>query len=42
MVYNWDRNERDEGFDELGAAVIFFTLVSLIVSAAYLVTSFAS
>lgn len=42
MAYNWDRNERDEGFDELGAAVIFLTLVSLIISAAHLVKNFAS
>ena len=41
MAYNWDRNERDEGFDDLGAAVILLTLVSLIVSAACLVTSVA-
>ncbi len=33
--------EENTGYDELGAAVIFLMLISLIISAAYLVTSFA-
>lgn len=37
MAYDWNRNERDGRFDELAAALIFFTIVSLLLASAYLV-----
>ena len=41
MAYNWNRNECDGRFDELAAAIIFFTVVTLLLASAYLVTTFA-
>ncbi|WP_272872442.1 hypothetical protein [Agrobacterium tumefaciens] len=41
MTYDWNRNERDGRFDELAAALIFFTVVTLLLASAYLVTSLA-
>jgi len=42
MAYDWDRNERDGRFDELAAGLIFFTIITLLLALAYLVTSLAS
>lgn len=42
MAYDWDRNERDGRFDELVAGLIFFTIITLLLASAYLVTSLAS
>jgi len=42
MAYDWDRNERDGQFDELAAGLIFFTIITLLLASAYLVTSLAS
>lgn len=42
MAYDWDRNERDDRFDELAAGLIFFTIITLLLASAYLVTSLAS
>ncbi|MGV2068917.1 MULTISPECIES: hypothetical protein [Agrobacterium] len=42
MAYDWNRNERDGRFDELAAALIFFTVVSLLLASAYLVTGLAA
>jgi hypothetical protein len=39
MAYDWNRNERDGRFDELAAALIFFTLL---LASAYLVTGLAA
>ncbi len=36
-----NRNEREGMFDELAAALIFFTIVSLLLASAYMVTTFA-
>ncbi len=41
MAYDWNRNEHDGRFDELAAALIFFTIVCLLLASAYLVTSLA-
>jgi len=42
LAYDWDRNERDGRFDELAAGLIFFTIITLLLVSAYLVTSLAS
>ena len=42
MAYDWDRNERDGRIDELAAGLIFFTIITLLLVSAYLVTSLAS
>ncbi|WP_312941786.1 hypothetical protein [Agrobacterium pusense] len=42
MAYDWDRNERDGRFNELAAGLIFFTIITLLLASAYLVTSLAS
>jgi hypothetical protein len=42
LAYDWDRNERDGRFDELAAGLIFFTIITLLLASAYLVTSLAS
>ncbi|AHK02704.1 hypothetical protein [Agrobacterium tumefaciens] len=42
MAYDWNRNERDDRFDELAAGLIFFTIVSLLLASAYLVTGLAA
>jgi len=42
MAYDWNRNERDDRFDELAAGLIFFTVVSLLLASAYLVTGLAA
>lgn len=39
MAYDWDRDGR---FDELAAGLIFFTIITLLLASAYLVTSLAS
>jgi hypothetical protein len=41
LAYDWNRNEREGMFDELAAALIFFTIVSLLLASAYMVTTFA-
>lgn len=41
MAYDWNRNERDGRFDELAAVLVFFTVVTLLLASAYLVTSLA-
>lgn len=41
MAYDWNRNECEGMFDELAAVLIFFTIVSLLLASAYLVTTFA-
>ncbi|MBB4408144.1 MULTISPECIES: hypothetical protein [Agrobacterium tumefaciens complex] len=42
MAYDWNRNERDGRFDELAVALIFFTVVTLLLASAYLVTGLAA
>ncbi|WIE39391.1 hypothetical protein G6L16_023515 [Agrobacterium tumefaciens] len=42
MAYDWNRNEREGMFDELAAGLIFFTVVSLLLASAYLVTGLAA
>lgn len=42
MAYDWNRNERDDRFDELAAGLIFFTVVCLLLASAYLVTGLAA
>ncbi|WP_262517170.1 hypothetical protein [Agrobacterium tumefaciens] len=41
MAYDWNRNERDGSFDELAAALILFTVITLLLASVYLVTSLA-
>lgn len=42
MAYDWNRNEREGRLDELAAALIFFTVVTLLLASAYLVTTYAA
>jgi len=42
LAYDWDRNERDGRFDELAAGLIFFTIITLLLLSAYLVTGLAA
>jgi len=42
LAYDWDRNERVGRFDELAAGLIFFTIISLLLVSAYLVTGLAA
>ncbi|WP_286084895.1 hypothetical protein [Agrobacterium sp. 33MFTa1.1] len=42
MAYDWDRNESDGRFDELVTGLIFFTIITLLLLSAYLVTGLAA
>jgi len=42
LAYDWDRNERVGRFDELAEGLIFFTIISLLLVSAYLVTGLAA
>jgi hypothetical protein len=42
LAYDWDRNEREGRFDELAAGLIFFTIITLLLASAYLVSGLAA